>query len=111
MVTLFHYTDHTGYEGILESRQLNPSTISQNPNDVRYGAGQYLSDVKPQTKTPAQLSRLFLGHPFQGKKYTHYIEIDVSDLTVLQGRPSVFVIRNDKPLDLTGRVVRHGEVG
>lgn len=111
MITLFHYTNQAGYKGILQSELLNPSTISRNPNDVRYGEGQYLSDIKPHTKTPAQLSRLFLGHPFQGRKYTHYIEIDVSDLNVQQGRSSVFVIRNDKALDLTGRVIRHGKVG
>lgn len=111
MTTLFHYTNQIGYEGILQSMQLNPSTVARNPNDVRYGNGQYLSDIEPHVKTPAQLSRLFLGHPFQGKKYTHYIEIDVTNLIVVQGRPHVFVINNDAPLDLSGRIIGYGKVG
>jgi len=111
MTTLFHYTNQAGYEGILKSGVLNPSTVVRNPNDVRYGDGQYLSDVKPKTKTSAQFSRLFLGHPFQGKKYTHYIEIDVIDLTILEGRPHIFVVRNDKALDLTGGIVSSGKIG
>ncbi|MEM7133819.1 MAG: HYD1 signature containing ADP-ribosyltransferase family protein [Chloroflexota bacterium] len=108
MATLFHYTNQTGYEGILASKQLKPSTSDRNPNDVRYGDGQYLSDIEPNTKTPSQLSRLFLGHPFSGKKYTHYIEIDVTDLAVKLGRQYVFVIPNEQPLDLTKRIISHG---
>ncbi|MEM7533213.1 MAG: HYD1 signature containing ADP-ribosyltransferase family protein [Chloroflexota bacterium] len=111
MTILFHYTNKSGYEGILQSKQLNPSTLMRNPKDVRYGDGQYLSDIKPHTKTPAQLSRLFLGQPFQGKKYTHYIEIDVRNLSVMQGRPHVFVIPNDESLDISERIITHGEVG
>ncbi|MEM7534664.1 MAG: HYD1 signature containing ADP-ribosyltransferase family protein [Chloroflexota bacterium] len=110
MITLFHYTNQFGYEGILQSKQLNPSTMNRNPNDVRYGDGQYLSDIKPHTKTPAQLSRLFLGQPFQGKKYTHYIEIDVTNLSIVQGRLHIFVVPNDNPLDISGRIISHGEV-
>jgi hypothetical protein len=62
--------------GILESSELRASTKALNPNDVRYGNGQYLSDFAPGTKTPAQLSREFLGQPFQGRQFTHYIEIE-----------------------------------
>jgi hypothetical protein len=105
---LFHYTNEEGLNGILESGELRPSLKAVNPNDVRYGNGQYLSDIVPGTKTPAQLSRAFLGQPFQGAKYTHFIEIDVSGLNVTQGREGVFVIPNDAPLDLTGRIISSG---
>lgn len=111
MTTLFHYTNQVGYEGILELNQLNPSTAAQNPNDVRYGDGQYFSDIEPDTKTAAQLSRLFIGHPFAAHKYTHYLEIDVTDLTIHEGRPHVFVVANDQPLDLTERIISHGMLG
>jgi hypothetical protein len=45
--------------------------------------------------------RAFLGNPFQGARYAHYLEIDVSALDVIEGRPGVFVIPNEEPLDLT----------
>lgn len=75
--TLFHYTDEAGLKGITESGRLNPSLRSVNPSDALYGNGQYLSDIAPSTKTPAQLSRAFLGQPFQGQRFTHYIELNV----------------------------------
>lgn len=111
MATLYHYTNEDGYAGILQSNQLYPSTADRNPNDVRYGDGQYLSDIEPQTKTAAQLSRLFIGHPFAGHKYTHYVEVDVTDLSVHQGRPHIYVIPNDQPLELAERLISHGVLG
>ena len=108
--TLFHYTDEAGHTGILDSEALNPSLKALNPKDARYGNGQYLSDIVPGTKTPAQLSREFLGIPFQGSRFTHYVEIDVSGLNVVEGRAGVFVIPNEGPLDLGGRIVGSGLV-
>ncbi len=64
---LYHYTNEQGLNGITDSQQLNPSLQSVNPNDVRYGNGQYLSDIVPGTMSPAQLSRAFIGNPFQGR--------------------------------------------
>src|SRR5262249_17785014 len=58
--TLFHYTNDSGLKGILDSGSLNPSLKAINPRDARYGNGQYLSDIAPGAKTPAQLSRAFL---------------------------------------------------
>jgi hypothetical protein len=43
--TLFHYTNESGVNGILDSGVLNPSLKSVNPTDVRYGNGQYLTDI------------------------------------------------------------------
>lgn len=81
-----------------------------NPADAKHGNGQYLSDIVLGTKTPAQLSREFLGMPFQGSRFTHYVEIDVSGLNVVQGRPGVFLIPNEGPLDLAGRIVGSGRM-
>jgi hypothetical protein len=106
--TLFHYTDEAGLKGIRESGQLNPSLRSVNPSDARYGNGQYLSDIAPGTKTPAQLSRAFLGQPFQGQRCTHFIELNVDGLEVIQGRPNVFVVPGESPLDIIGRIVGYG---
>jgi RHS repeat-associated protein len=106
--TLFHYTDEAGMKGIVDTGQLNPSLRRLNPTDVRYGDGQYLSDISPGTKTSAQLSRAFLGQPFQGQRFTHFVEIDVDGLNVVEGRANVFVVPGQEPLDLTGRVVSFG---
>ena len=89
---LYHYTNESGMLGIMESGQMQPSLSATNPNDIRYGEGRYLSDFVPGTKTPAQLSREFIGQPFQGLRFTHYIAIDVTGLTVVEGRNGVFVI-------------------
>lgn len=106
--TLFHYTTEEGMNGILESGELNASTKALNPADARYGNGQYLSDIAPGTMTPAQLSRQFLGMPFQGSRFTNWVETDVSGLNVVQRRAGVFVVPNEGPLNLAGRIVGSG---
>jgi hypothetical protein len=108
VASLFHYTDRLGHDGILASLSLLPSTVARNPNDVRYGDGQYLSDIEPGTMTLGQLSRALIGHPFLGRRFTHFVEIEIDGLTVIEGRPHVFVIPNIHPLNLTGRIVRSG---
>ena len=111
MVTrLFHYTNKAGLRGILESQSLRPSLIALNPADARYGDGQYFSDAVPGTWSLSQLSRAFLGFPFQGRRFTHFVEIDVTDLAVVSGREGIFVVLNAAPLDLTGRIVSFGVV-
>lgn len=94
---------------MITSMKMLPSTRLGNPNDVYYGNGQYLTDIEPVTMTLAQLSRALIGHPFQGGRFTHFLEIDIDGLPVLEGRAHVFVIPSDQPLDLTGRIVRSGE--
>jgi HYD1 signature containing ADP-ribosyltransferase len=107
---LYHYTDEAGLAGITESNTLNPSLWRVGTKDVRYGNGQYVSDIVPGTKTPAQLSREFLGRPFHGDRFTNYVQIDATGLGAIQGRPGVFVIPNEVPLDLTGRLLGSGKV-
>ncbi|WP_216361732.1 HYD1 signature containing ADP-ribosyltransferase family protein, partial [Xanthomonas arboricola] len=107
---LYHYTNEAGMNGILDSQSMNPSLKALNPNDVRYGNGQYFSDIAPGTMNPAQLSRAFINNPFQGARYTHFIEIDTAGLNVIQGRPGVYVVPNEVPLDLAGRIPNNGMV-
>ncbi|WP_212747294.1 HYD1 signature containing ADP-ribosyltransferase family protein [Streptomyces montanus] len=111
ITSLFHYTNEKGYKGILESGALRPSLKEHNPKDARFGDGQYLSDIKPGTKTPGQLSFAFLRVPWAGQKFSHYIEVDVRGLQVMRSveRPDVFVVPNQGPLDLAGRIVNHGK--
>ncbi|MGC0338353.1 putative T7SS-secreted protein [Streptomyces sp. SLBN-8D4] len=109
--SLFHYTNEKGYEGILGSEELRPSLKATNPKDARYGDGQYLSDTQPGTKTPGQLSHAFLRVPWAGHKFSHFIEIDVRGLDLWRSvdRPDVYLVPNQQPLDVAGRIVRHGK--
>ncbi|MFE4195610.1 HYD1 signature containing ADP-ribosyltransferase family protein [Paenarthrobacter sp. NPDC056912] len=106
--SLYHYTDEAGMKGILGSKQLRPSLSSVNPKDARYGNGQYLSDIGPGTKTCAQLSRCFLGMPFQPQRFSNFVEVDVAGLNVVKGRDAVFVVPGETDLDLTGRILSWG---
>ncbi|MGW5922137.1 putative T7SS-secreted protein [Nocardia fluminea] len=106
--TLYHYTNQEGHDGILDSQEMRPSLREQNPKDARYGDGQYLTDIAPGTRTLGQLSAAFLRVPWAGQKFTHFLEIDVTGLDVVQGRPGVFVVPNSGPLDLAGRIVSSG---
>ncbi len=105
---LYHYTNEAGHDGITSSQKLLPSLRAVNPKDARYGDGWYLTDIAPGTKSLGQLSAAFLRVPWAGRKFTHFIEIDVRGLNVVQGRPGVFVIPNDGPLDLVGRILNSG---
>ena len=108
--TLFHYTDEQGLKGITSSQRLRASLKAVSPKDVRYGEGQYLSDIVPGTKTPGQISYTFLNDPRGWRRFTHYVEVDVTGLTVVEGRPGVYVIPNSQELDLAGRIVGSGPV-
>ncbi|WP_052851450.1 HYD1 signature containing ADP-ribosyltransferase family protein, partial [Streptomyces avicenniae] len=108
--SLYHYTNEIGLRGILESRSMRPSLLSLNPRDARYGNGQYLTDILPGSRTLGQLSYAFLRIPYAGRRFTHFVEIDVQNLRVLQSieRPDVFVIPNEDTLDLVDRIIRSG---
>jgi hypothetical protein len=108
--TLYHYTNEAGLNSILQEGKLNPSLKAINPSDVRYGNGQYLSDISPGAMKPSQLSRAFINLPFQGRKFTHYLEINTGDLNVIRGRPGVYVVPNEVPLNLNDRVISSGKV-
>jgi len=106
--SLYHYTSENGLTGIIATHLLLPSLLAENPNDARYGDGQYLSDIAPGAKSPGQLAYLFLNDPRGWRRFTHFIEIDVVGLNPIEGRPGVFVICNNRPLLLVDRIVSHG---
>ena len=107
---LYHYTNEKGLNGILESNKLIPSLKANNHKDARYGDGQYLSDIIPETTKPTSLAAKFIRVPNK-YKYTNFVEIDVKGLEVVKGRSGVYVIPNEGPLDITGRIIRSGKVG
>lgn len=105
-----HYTNEAGMTGIIDSNSLNPSLWRAGTKDVRYGNGQYVLDIVPGTRTPSELSYDFLGIPFRGDRFTNYVEIDATGLGAVQGRSGVYVIPNEVPLGLTGRIISNGKV-
>ncbi|MBL9179293.1 MAG: hypothetical protein JNM65_14620 [Verrucomicrobiaceae bacterium] len=121
--TLIHFTDEAGHTGITGSQQLFNSTGSRH---ARFGDGQYFTDLTPEmigASTKAGLtaeqvaagqismgqasSRLF-GVPWNSGKMSHFIEIDVTGLNLVNPRPGTFLLPNNAPLDLTGRIIRSG---
>ncbi|MCG3185393.1 MAG: hypothetical protein ICCCNLDF_03624 [Planctomycetes bacterium] len=108
--TLFHYTNEVGYEGILSSGRLRPSTRARTPKDARYGDGQYFTDIEPGSVSAGSLSAKLMGRPIYTYKFTHFIEIDITGLKVVKGRNGVYVVRGSKALDISNRVKSHGAV-
>jgi ADP-ribosyltransferase of polymorphic toxin system len=107
---LYHYTDEAGLNGILNEGKLNPSLKTLRPRDVKYGNGQYFTDIPPGTMIPKDLSTALVQNPYQVKKFTHYLEINPNGLNVIQGRSGVYVIPNEVPLDLNNRIISSGKV-
>ena len=107
---LYHYTSDEGIEGIVSSGQMRPSLKANNPKDARYGNGQYFTDISPGTLTNPQLSSKFITIPFQGNKFSNYIEIDATGLGVVKERDGVFVVPNDKVLDISNRIIDYGKI-
>jgi hypothetical protein len=82
---------------------------ANNPKDARLGDGQYLSDILPGTKKPGQLSLIFFGMPWAGKRFSHYVSISAVGLNVIAGRPFVFLVPSQGPLDISSRLVANGK--
>lgn len=95
--------------GIIATRMILPSLMAANPNDARYGDGQYLSDIPPGTGSSGSLSAIFLGFPFQEARFTNYVGINVQGLPVVIGRPHVYVVPSTTSLDVSGRITSFGE--
>lgn len=68
----------------------------------------YEPSIRLRVRLPS-CQRSHARHPYQGWRFPPYLEIDVSGLTVVQGRPGVFVGPNEEPLDLVGRIVSWGK--
>ncbi|NEW08355.1 hypothetical protein GK047_20360 [Paenibacillus sp. SYP-B3998] len=105
---LYHYTDLAGYQGILSSMVLWPSTKAKRPRDAAYGDGQYFTDIAPNTMTKRDLSQALYRNTYQTDSVSYYIAVDVTDLPIQYGRPYVYVHLNPLPLPLEGRLVDSG---
>ncbi|WP_443029585.1 HYD1 signature containing ADP-ribosyltransferase family protein [Spirillospora sp. NBC_01491] len=105
---LWHYTDAQGLRAIRESCVLLPSLRASNPQDARYGDGQYLSDVPPGSMPPERLSRRLMGVPWLGWRFTHYVEMDMAGLALVLCKRSIILLPGREPLGLSRRIVRWG---
>ena len=77
---------------------------------MKYGNGQYLTDIEPGTMEPKELSTALVRNIHQVEKFTHYLEINPDGLNVIKGRSGVYVIPNEGPLDLNNRIISSGKV-
>ena len=116
---------------IVKSQELRVSTGATH---ARFGDGQYLTDLVPETigaRTVGQLSaeqieqglisggqasKLLFNDPRKLGKLTNFVEIDITGLPVRQGlnasgtevRNSVQLILDQNDMNLKGRSVRSG---
>jgi hypothetical protein len=104
---LYHYTNDAGMTSILNSKQLNPSRWQAGTKEVRYGEGQYLTDIVPGTRSSASIARELVGIPNK-YKFTNYVAVDTMGLPVVIGRKGVFVVRGNAPLDISTRMIASG---
>lgn len=121
--TLIHFTDEAGEAGILNSQKLFASSGSKH---ARFGDGQYFTDIVPENigaariadltadqvaagqRSLGQVSSELFGVPWNSRKLSNFVEIDVTGLNVLNPRPGTFLIPNSGSLDLSGRIIRSG---
>ncbi|WP_157243772.1 RHS repeat-associated core domain-containing protein [Paenibacillus jilunlii] len=105
---LYHYTTKKGYEGIMSSGVIYPSTTAKRPKDARLGDGVYFTDVAPNSISYKELSQILYLNENQTQNTLYYVAIDVTDLVLEYGRAHIFATLTDTPLKITGRVVSGG---
>jgi hypothetical protein len=110
---LYHYTTLSNMYEILDSCELYPSKRQPNGRgDAVYGNGQYLTSAEPGSMSGRQLSNVLVRNPDSAGRFTNYVKINVKGFDVIQpsaARPGIFLIRNEGPLDLIGRIGGYGQ--
>ena len=117
--TLIHYMTEEGMKGITESGVIRPSS-----GDIhaRFGDGQYFTNIRPEMiggrtlkdvggtgkMSLGQLAADIYGDARKLKGISHFVEIDVTGLDVIEPRKNTFLILNTKDLDVSKRIVKSG---
>lgn len=83
------YTDEKGYDGIINSNEIFPSTKAKRPKDARYGDGQYLTDIEPGAMSLEELSKVLYNNRNQMEN-----AVMVYDLTVEDGHTSTGKVKD-----------------
>lgn len=60
---MYHYTTKEGLEGIVSSGEVWRSGREVDPNDARYGNGQYVTDIESGSMNKRDLSKQFVRSP------------------------------------------------
>lgn len=89
----------------MESREL---LFSIGVKNERHGAGQYFTDLTDVNLTAGQISRRLFGVPWNTRKLTHFIDVDVSGLNVIKNAQHNYIITGTNSLPLNNRIVNHG---
>ncbi|WP_264536546.1 HYD1 signature containing ADP-ribosyltransferase family protein [Flavobacterium sp. N1736] len=92
-------------QAIMESGELISSVGAKN---ARHGSGQYFTDLVAGDLTSGQVSRRLFGVPWNSKKLTNFIDVDLGGLKVIENTPNNFLVPNTGTLSLQGRIVNHG---
>ena len=92
----------------LKDQAINPSLTRR---FAHYGSGQYLTDLAPEEVGKGGLkglSQQLFGQTNVAWKLTHYVEVNVEGLNIIEGRANVFLVPGNSPLDIAQRIVRFG---
>jgi HYD1 signature containing ADP-ribosyltransferase len=124
---LYHYTTESGLLAIMESGVLKPSLDRGNNTDVKYGEGQYFTNISPDiitcesrsqmTSTQLESGQISLrqlaGRIMAGtltlEKFYCFLELDVSRLKIDRtDEQCIYLHRSNTNLDVSTLIIRSG---
>jgi HYD1 signature containing ADP-ribosyltransferase len=124
---LYHYTTEAGLLAIMESGVLRPSLDRGNNTDVKYGEGQYFTNISPDiitcesrsqmTSTQVESGQISLrqlaGRIMAGtltlNRFYYFLELDVSGLIIdYTDNPYIYLHRSKTNLDVSDLIIRSG---
>jgi HYD1 signature containing ADP-ribosyltransferase len=123
---LYHYTTEYGLLAIMESRILRPSLDRGDNTDVKYGEGQYFTNIPPDiiicesrsqmTSTQVESGQISLrqlaGRIMAGTltldRFYYFLELDVSGLIIDYTDPYIYLHRSKTNLDVSNLIIRSG---
>ena len=127
--SFYHYTTESARIAIIESGVLRPSLDRGDNTDVRYGEGQYFTNIAPETiacrsrteMTPTQIeagqislfqlaNRIMRGTP-SPEKLEYFIEFDVDNLSIIYSSQYEYIYFHESKIDLdiSNRIIRSGK--
>jgi hypothetical protein len=125
---LYHYTTESSLLGIIESKVLYPSLDRGDGTDIKYGEGQYFTNISPDTIACMSQSQMTSNQIESGQisliqlagrimagtltldRFYCFIEFDVSSLVIdLTDNPYTFIHRSQVNLDVSNLIIRSGD--
>jgi len=100
---LYHYTDYTGYNGILNTRNIRASIDVA--TDAYHGKGQYFTDLSPD-RCEIHIMEECFGGINSSKRVDYYIKMKIPGSFVRKCRGHVYLV----PIDAqtTFSLLEHG---